>query len=131
MKEFHNPPGIHSPVAGYSHQARLQGPQRLVVLSGQIGVRPDGSIPEDPIAQLEVVFDNIERNLEAAGMTIEDVFKINTYAVGDMDGNARRAIFAKRLKGLEPCMTLVFVAALAKPAYRIEVEAWASKEEGA
>ena len=48
----------------------------MVVISGQVGMRPDGQLPDDPIEQLGVVFDNIERNLAAAGMGIADLIKL-------------------------------------------------------
>jgi enamine deaminase RidA (YjgF/YER057c/UK114 family) len=37
-------------------------------------------------------------------------------------------VLDKRLQGHQPCMTLVYVAGLATPAYRVEVDGWASKE---
>ncbi len=129
MKEFRNPPSIHPPIAGYTHQVEIQGPERLLVMSGQVGRSEDGSVPEDPIEQLDLALENIIRNLKAANMGIQDLIKITFYLVGDMDAARRRQVTATRLEGHYPCMTTVFVAALATPVYKVEVDAWASRAE--
>jgi enamine deaminase RidA (YjgF/YER057c/UK114 family) len=129
MKEYRNPPDVHQPVAGYTHQVEIRGPERLLVLSGQVGRNIDGSVPEDPIEQLEVACENLVRNLHAAGMDVSDIVKLTSYLVGEMDAEKRRQVLASKLAGHKPCMTLVYVAALASPVYRVELDAWASKAE--
>ena len=97
-----------------------------MVISGQVGMRQDGSIPDDPIEQIEIAFDNILSNLRAAGMDVKDIIKLNYYLVGEMDTARRREVVMSKLQGHQPCSTLVYVAALANPIYRVEIEAWAS-----
>ena len=70
MKTPRNPATIHAPLAAYSHQIEVSGQERLLIVSGQVGMRADGSLPDDPLEQLGVAFDNVERNLEEAGMEI-------------------------------------------------------------
>jgi enamine deaminase RidA (YjgF/YER057c/UK114 family) len=130
VKELRNPASIHAPLAGYSHQIELRGQGRLLVLSGQIGMSLDGHIPEDPAEQLEVAMDNVLRNLEAAAMDVGDLVKLTFYLVGPIDADRRRAALADRLGGHEPCMTLIHVAGLASPAIKVELDAWASAEDG-
>jgi hypothetical protein len=36
---------------------------------------------------------------------------------------------ASRLGAHHPCMTLLYVAGLASPALRVEIDAWASRED--
>lgn len=127
MKEFRNPPDVHQPVADYIHQIEITGPERLLILSGQVGMKEDGTVPNDPIEQIEVAFENLIRNLRAANMRVEDIVKVTLYLVGEMDANKRRQAIASKLKGHKPCMTLVYVASLAAPVYKVEVDAWASK----
>jgi enamine deaminase RidA (YjgF/YER057c/UK114 family) len=128
MKTFRNPPDVCAPIAGYSHQAELSGAQRLLVMSGQIGQRPDGTVPADPLEQLAVALDNIARNLHAAGMEVRDIVKLTTYVVGELDVTRRRKIMGDWLAGHRPCMTMVFVAGLAVPELKVEIDAWASRE---
>ena len=126
MKEYRNPSNVHAPVAAYTHQIEVRGPERLLVLAGQVGKREDGSVPDDPIEQVAIALQNLERNLQAANMGISDLLKITFYLVGEMDAARRREVIAARLHGHLPCTTLLFVAALAAPVYKVEIDAWAS-----
>jgi len=42
MKEYRNPSNVHLPVASYVHQIEIRGPERMLILSGQIGQKLDG-----------------------------------------------------------------------------------------
>ncbi len=90
-------------------------------------MKKDGTVPEDPIEQLDMVFENIRHNLRVAGMDMKDVVKLSYYLVGEWDTAKRRAVIASKLNGHKPCSTLVYVAALAGPEYKVEIEAWASR----
>jgi 2-iminobutanoate/2-iminopropanoate deaminase len=125
MKTPRNPATVHPPLAAYTHQIELSGSERLLVLSGQVGMRPDGSLPGDVAEQLDVALGNVERNLEAADMDLGDLVKLTLYVVGALSAEAR-GVLTSRLGGHEPCMTLVFVVSLATPALLIELDAWAS-----
>jgi enamine deaminase RidA (YjgF/YER057c/UK114 family) len=129
MKEFRNPPDIHAPVGSYSHQIEITGKERLLVISGQVGMRQDGIVPEDPYEQIDIAFENIFRNLRVANMEIKDIIKITYYLVGEMDTAKRREIVLSKLQGHQPCSTLLYVAALASPLFRVEIDAWASHTE--
>ena len=129
MKEFRNPQDVHAPLGSYSHQIELKGNERLLVISGQIGMRQDGTVPEDPLEQIDVAFENIFRNLRAAGMDVKDLIKITYYLVGEIDTTKRRELVTSKLQGHQPCSTLLYVAGLASPVYKIEIDAWASGAE--
>ena len=129
MKTPRNPDTVHTPLAGYVHQIEISGPERQLVISGQIGMAPDGVIDDDPIVQLGLALDNVERNLEAAGMELGDLVRLTVYLVGEWDAHARRQLVASRLGAHHPCMTLLYVAGLASPALRVEIDAWASRED--
>ena len=126
MKEFRNPQDIHEPVGSYSHQIEIRD-ERMLVISGQVGMRPDGSIPEDPFEQIDLAFENVIRNLHAANMDVKDLIKITYYLVGEIDTAKRREIVLSKLQGHKPCSTLLYVAALASPQFRVEIDAWASR----
>ena len=127
MKEFRNPQNIHAPLGSYSHQIEVKGNERLLVLSGQVGMRQDGTVPEDPLEQIDVAFENIFRNLRAAGMELSDLIKITYYLVGEIDTAKRREVVLSKLQGNQPCSTLLYVAGLASPIYKVEIDAWASR----
>jgi enamine deaminase RidA (YjgF/YER057c/UK114 family) len=128
MKEFRNPQNIHQPLGVYSHHVEISG-ERLLVLSGQVGMREDGTVPDDPIEQIDVALENIFRNLQAANMGVKDIVKLTYYLVGEIDTAKRRELVASKLQGHKPCSTLLYVAALASPVYKAEIEALASRAD--
>lgn len=128
MKEFRNPQDVHKPLGGYSHQIEITGKERLLILSGQVGMREDGTIPEDPLEQIDLAFENIFRNLQAANMDMNDIIKLTYYLVGEIDTVKRRELVASKLQGHQPCSTLLYVAALTSSQLRVEIDAWASHE---
>ena len=127
MKTPRNPDTLHKPLAAYVHQIEISGPERMLVISGQVGMTADGTLADDPIGQLGVAIDNVERNLEAAEMDFGDLVKLTIYLVGEWDTNARRQVLASRLGAHHPCTTLLFVAGLASPKLYVEIDAWASR----
>ena len=127
MKTYRNPNNVHKPLAAYIHQIEITS-ERMLIMSGQIGMLKDGSISDDPIEQLKVTLENIRKNLNAANMTINDIVKLTIYIVGEMEPNERRRILADYFKEIEPCMTLLFVVALGTPSIKVEIEATASSE---
>ena len=125
MKQPRNPATIHAPLGRYVHQIEVSGESRMLFLAGQVGIASDGSVPADPVAQLGVALDNVMANLEAAGFVATDLVKLTTYVVGEMDAAGRRAELDRVLGSHLTTSTLVYVAALASPDYKVEVDAWA------
>ncbi|MFD7498522.1 RidA family protein [Streptomyces sp. NPDC059832] len=106
----------------------MSSPGRWLVLSGQIGMRQDGSVPPDPIEQIGVALENLRSNLDAVGMVVSDLVKLTFYLVGDMDPAARRAVVAEFFGDHLPATTLLYVSALAAPTLRVEIDAWAFQQ---
>jgi 2-iminobutanoate/2-iminopropanoate deaminase len=120
-----NPESIHAPVGPYTHQLELPSGGRHLVLSGQVGMEKDGSIPSSALEQLELALINVVRNLEAADMTAQDLVKLTFLLVEEIDNRVRAGVIAKVLGDHRPAMTLVYVAGLAAPPLKVEVDAWA------
>jgi 2-iminobutanoate/2-iminopropanoate deaminase len=129
MKEFRNPQDVHEPVGLYSLQIEIRGNERLLVLSGQVGMRQDGTLPADPLEQIDIAFENILRNLRSANMDVKDIIKLTYYLVGEIDTPKRREVVLSKLRGHQPCSTVLYVTALASPMFRVEIDAWASRAE--
>jgi 2-iminobutanoate/2-iminopropanoate deaminase len=127
VTEQRNPQTVHPPIGAYSHQVEVPGSARWLAIAGQVGRTADGQVPEDPIEQARVALENIRLTPEAAGMGVKDVVKLNWYLVGQMDLAKRRELLTAWLDGSTPASTLVYVAALAAPEYRVEIEAWAAR----
>ena len=126
MNTARNPETIHAPAGRYVHQIEVTNPGRLLFISGQVGTRLDGTTPADPVEQFRVAVENVLRNLEAAGLGVDALTKVTTYAVGSLDPVGRRAVLDDLLGAHVSCSTLVYVAALATPDFKVEVDAWAA-----
>ena len=120
-----NPETIHPPAGPYSHQVELPPGGRQLVLSGQIGMHPDGSVPSSAAEQLEVALANVVRNLEAAAMTASDLVKLTFLLTEEIDPPTRGGVIANVLGDHRPAMTLMYVAGLAAPPLKVEIDAWA------
>lgn len=127
MQQARNPDSIHAPLGRYVHQIEIDSPSKVLFISGQVGMRPDGSIPDDPVEQLGVALENVLRNLEAAGLKTTDLVKVTTYVVGELDLARRRAELERVLGDHVSTSTLVYVAALAGVELKVEVDAWAAR----
>ena len=93
------------------HQAELiQRPERILVCAGQTAMSADG-IPQhvgDMAAQVELSLDNLEAVLDAAGMTLTNVVRLNMYTT-DVDAFfAAHPAMVQRLAvaGVQPPGTL-------------------------
>ena len=127
MVAFLNPPTVHVPGGAYSHSALVPGGTELLFLSGQVGVRPDGSLPSSVGDQAEQVFANIGALLKAHGLDASALVKITMFVVAGRDMQAVRAARAKFMGEHRPASTAVFVSQLVDPAWHVEVEAVAAK----
>ena len=59
-------------------------------------------------------------------MVSGDLVKLTFYLSEPIDLDTRRSTLVEHLGPHEPCMTLVYVAGLATPAIKVEIDAWAS-----
>jgi enamine deaminase RidA (YjgF/YER057c/UK114 family) len=96
------------------------------VISGQVGIAADGSVPADTRGQIERAWDNLFAVLAAADMAVTDLVRIGTYLTEADAVPLWREIRDRRLGGHAPAATLVIVAALAAPQWRVEIEAVAA-----
>jgi enamine deaminase RidA (YjgF/YER057c/UK114 family) len=76
----HNPTdGVYPAVADYAHAIELRGADRLVFVSGTMGLRPDGAAGSSLEEQLTLVWDNIAAILASADMTLDNVVRVTSY----------------------------------------------------
>ena len=107
----------------YSHAVELGPAARLLFVSGQIGVTPDGSVAANFEAQCEVAMTNIETLLGAAAMNHTNILKLVFYLTRAADllmlGELRRKRWAS---SMPPAVTTLVVAALARPELLVEID---------
>ena len=109
--------------------AQAQQMGNTIYVSGQIAYSPEGNLvgEGDMKAQTRQVYQNIKDILAAAGASMSDIIKINTYITDQSKFmemlEVRKEIFGDN----PPASTAVVVAGLAFPGLLIEVEAIAIK----
>jgi enamine deaminase RidA (YjgF/YER057c/UK114 family) len=129
-KEIFSPATLPPPT-GYSHVAKVNK-GTLVYIAGQVSADASGKLVGEGNfeAQVEQVYKNVKLALEAAGATMADIVKLNTYLVAEVsqdDLPKMRAIRDRYLnKEKPPASTLVVVSRLVRPGWLIEVEAVAA-----
>ncbi|MBI2766656.1 MAG: RidA family protein [Chloroflexi bacterium] len=130
MNSFPATPGLH-PARGYSHVAVTPPGARTIYIAGQIALDANDNLvgEGDLAAQLRQALANLQLALGAAGATLADVVKLNTYVVA-LEPSHRAIIRDVRAEffgqGPYPASTLVGVTALALPGLMVEVEAIAA-----
>jgi enamine deaminase RidA (YjgF/YER057c/UK114 family) len=120
------------PVLGMYSHGMVAPPGEIVVVAGQVGMGPDGAVvgPGDVRAQTRQALDNVRRVLEAAGCTMRDVVRFQTFLThaSDIDGfmEARREVFPGYYPdGVYPPNTLLVISRLVRPELLVEIEAMA------
>ena len=120
---FSNPEGVRAPASRYSHACLVQGPSRRLVLSGQVGLAPDGSLPATAEGQITQSLANLRTLLAAHGMGPRDIVKVTVFLTDPALIGAWRKLRDEALEGHAPTSTLLIVAGLADPRFVVEVEA--------
>ena len=112
---------LAAPGGHYSHAVRCGD---LVFVSGQLGIRPDGShtahLPfEDQVQQ---ALENVLAALRSAGATADDVLKVTAYIVDVERWPRFNALYAEAMGSARPARTVVPVAQL-HYGYLVEIDA--------
>ncbi|HET6750083.1 MAG TPA: RidA family protein [Actinomycetes bacterium] len=110
----------YEPVIGFSRAVRAGD---RVLVSGTAPVWPDGSCDPDPQAQAARCLEIILGALAEVGAGPEHVVRTRMFLVDAADweavGRAHGAVFAE----VRPAATMVVVAGLLDPRWRVEIEA--------
>ena len=105
----------------YSSAVKAGG---LIFIAGQIGLNPDGSMPDNPEQQFVNAFERLKLVLEDAGAQMSDLVELVSYHVGL---GSHLADFMKVKERYVPApfptWTILDIAGLARPGLIIEIKA--------
>jgi 2-iminobutanoate/2-iminopropanoate deaminase len=125
--DFFDPETLAPPLGSYAHAGWVRAGSDLLFIAGQVGVRPDGTLPPTVAEQAGEAYANLARILAAARLAPGNIVKLNTYVVAGQDIAAFRDARRKALGDIRPASTFVFVPQLIDPKYLIEIEAVAAR----
>ena len=110
------------PVASYIPTVRTGN---LVFISGQVPEDEQQQVPDDYRAQYRLAWANVERQLKAAGMSFDDLVKVNIY-LSDRKWIAHSAgLRAEILGERSPALTIV-ICGIYDERWLLEIEAVAA-----
>ena len=98
----------------------------MVYTSGQLGLTPDGKLPETIEEQTRQSLENVKAVLEAAGSSMDKVVKTTVFLKDMNDFAVMNGIYAQYFKEPFPARSAVQVAKLPKDG-KVEIEVVAVK----
>ena len=98
----------------------------MVYTSGQLGLTPDGKLPETIEEQARQSLENVKAVLEAAGSSMDKVVKTTVFLKDMNDFAVMNGIYAQYFKEPFPARSAVQVARLPKDG-KVEIEVVAVK----
>ena len=106
----------YEPIIGFSRAVRVGDTVHLA------GTGPVGADNEDAAGQTRRIFSIAEKALADAGATFADVVRTRMYLTHVEDWEAVGRIHGEYFGSVRPAATMVVVAKLLNPAWRIEIE---------
>ncbi len=121
--EIVNPDSLPSP-RGFAH-AVVAAPGRGIYLGGQVGMRADGSIPEDLVEQFDQACANLVEALRAAGAEPGHVVSLQIFAtdVGEYAARTEEIgeVYRRHFGRHYPALALLATMELFEPEARVEL----------
>jgi 2-iminobutanoate/2-iminopropanoate deaminase len=102
----------NQPISRYAEAMEVIDARRWLFLSGQTPMRPDGSVSGDFREQARQVWHNIQAQLRAAEMSLDNLVKVTVFLSDRRYGPIHRAIREEILGDRILGLTVIIVAAL-------------------
>jgi enamine deaminase RidA (YjgF/YER057c/UK114 family) len=112
-----------------AHGTEIPPNARILFCNGQVGARLDGTVPEDPREQLEVIFERIQTILAASNMTFDDVVKFTVYVTDKSILDDYFRVRGRFMGDHNPPATLLVVKEFPRSGVEVEIEAIVAKAE--
>ncbi|HWN09283.1 MAG TPA: RidA family protein [Pyrinomonadaceae bacterium] len=117
-----NAPDAPAPGGGYSQALEVRGHTRTLFVSGQVPETKDGVLAPDFESQCRLVWQNIEAQLRAAEMSLENIVKVTTFLSDRRHALDNSRIRQELLAGSAPALTVV-IADIFDEKWLLEIEA--------
>jgi 2-iminobutanoate/2-iminopropanoate deaminase len=123
------PPARHrvlSPTAlSYCQAHEVSGASRLLFISGQVPADATGQVPCDFKAQCRLAWSNVFAQLDAAGMTLDDLVKVTVFLSDRRYRQENYEVRNEQLGPRSPALTII-ITGIYDEAWLLEIEAVAA-----
>jgi enamine deaminase RidA (YjgF/YER057c/UK114 family) len=109
----------------YCQAHEVSGHARLLFISGQVPADADGQVPTDFKAQCRLAWANVQAQLDAAGMTLDDLVKVTVFLSDRRHRQANSEVRHEILGPRSPALTIV-ITGIYDEAWLLEIEAVAA-----
>jgi enamine deaminase RidA (YjgF/YER057c/UK114 family) len=123
-----NPASIVTPASNYVQGVVHKAGGERVVVSGQLGLKPDGTLESGLEAQMERAWSNVFAVLEDAGFEKRHLVACRVYVTEPGRIAIYRAVRDRMLAGHKCANTYLQISGLAAPEFLVEIEAEAVRE---
>jgi 2-iminobutanoate/2-iminopropanoate deaminase len=118
----HNPTdGVYPATGDYVHAMEVRGAERLLFVSGTMGLDPGGKPGADLAEQLDLIWSNIRAILASAGMTVANIVRLTSYLRDPSYATANAAARTAALGGRRVPTTAIVATTLVDE-WLVEIE---------
>ncbi|MED5618307.1 RidA family protein [Ideonella sp. BN130291] len=115
-----NPTGV-----SYCQAHEVSGFSRLLFVSGQVPADADDRVPPDFRSQCRLAWRNVQAQLEAAGMALDDLVKVTVFLSDRRHRQENYQVRTEVLGPRSPALTIV-ITGIYDEAWLLEIEAVAA-----
>lgn len=113
--------GVYAATDDYVHAMEVRGAQRLLFVSGTMGLDAEGRPGANLAEQLDLVWANIRTILASAGMTVDNIVRLTSYLRDAAYAEANAAARVAALGGRRVPTTAIVVQTL-EDDWLVEIE---------
>jgi 2-iminobutanoate/2-iminopropanoate deaminase len=118
-----NPSTVVKPASAYAQAVVHDASAKRIVVSGQLGLRPDGTLEVGLEAQMERAWLNVFAILASAGFDKGHLIRATIYVTEPGQVAVYRRVRDRVMNGIIAANTYIQVAGLASPDFLVEIEA--------
>jgi 2-iminobutanoate/2-iminopropanoate deaminase len=116
---------LNPTTVSYCQAHEVSGHARLLFISGQVPADADGQVPADFKAQCRLAWANVQAQLKAADMTLDDLVKVTVFLADRRHRQANYEVRHEILGARSPALTII-ITGIYDEAWLLEIEAVAA-----
>ncbi len=122
-----NPDTVVKPASKYAQAVVHSATAERITISGQLGIRPDGTVEKTLEAQMEQAWANLFAIMTAAGFEKRHLIKATVFVTVPDAVTLYRTVRDRVMDGHTCASTFLQISGLASPQFQVEIEGEAVK----